>query len=394
MKKDNLSEFYTLSQLDELINISIYELQDSLNKYTEFEGLLYDKNKELFYAKGVFIVELSEIRGGSIFDENGEHIDNNVADVLVAVTGTKYCNNKELIDKTFNLKTGYALDTIIYSLPEFLKVADQWKIPIIKKTSELDKKQYNYKVERLNQKSNFTLMEASLIASDVSLEEQRGTEHFSPTTKHYQEMLCECVKGQNQNDFHLITKELWVEERIEHEPEGCRLFENGTKLVLRANVSLNMTIISKSEFLRWCEFMEIETGLSPEIKKVEESPEQLKVIIHNLENQLNNLDNELAELQLAGMNSTNKPSDSMEHKKLESKLALLEKNTFPVMTEKLKAMLKAQKKYWIDYEPTNLTTQKNISISICETLGIDPVKGNRGVDELTKAIQPDEIKRK
>jgi len=388
MDKIDEDRFLDYLQLQNLIEVQVYLVTNSLREYVDFKGLLFNKDKEEFYVDEVFIIETRE------FQSAEKHFISRDSHQLLAVTFRENSEMKSRRGNTYNVRGEREVGTVLYSYSEFIEKIGQLGIPLVKQITEMPQKGLNYSVDLINQKSNFTLEEASLIASNTSLEDQRGPDHYSQTTKHYLDILCECVKGQNQNGFHLMTKELWLEHSSEFSQSGLTKYENGVTLNVGADVSIDYTIISKSELLRWCGFMGIETGLSLETKKVEESSEQLKITIHNLENQLNDLDNELAKLQLESINCTNKSSDSKESKELESKLALSEENVFPIMTKKLKAMLAAQKKYWVDYDPTNLTTQKNISISICEILGIDPLKGSRGVDELTKAIQPDDIKRR
>ena len=388
MKKIDEDRFLDYLQLQALIEVQIDFVTDKLREYIDFKGLLFNGDEEEFYADEVFILETRE------FPTEDNHFISSNRHQLLAVT---FRDNSEMESRrgnTYNVRGQREIGTALYSYSEFIEKIDQLGIPLIKPITEMPQKRLNYSVDLINQKSNFTLEEASLIASNTSLEDQRGSDHYSKTTKHYLDILCECVKGQNQNNFHLMTKELWLEYSSEYSQSNLAKYENGVTLNVGDGVSIGYTIISKSELLRWCEFMAIDTGLTLDPTIVEESPEQLKITIHNLEKQLNNLDNELAEFQLEGMFSTSKSSGSAERKEPESKLALLEENTFPVMTKKLEAMLKAQKEYWVDYDPTNLTPQKNISMSICETLGIDPIKGSRKVDELTRAIQPDEIKRK
>ncbi len=74
----------------------------------------------------------------------------------------------------------------------------------------------------------------------------------------------------------------------------------------------------------------------------------------------------------------------------------IDTNSFPLITQKLKAMLDAQNKFWLNYDKENLPSQKAISNFISEQLGLTlTTKGtNRTADELAKAIQPDEIQRK
>jgi len=74
----------------------------------------------------------------------------------------------------------------------------------------------------------------------------------------------------------------------------------------------------------------------------------------------------------------------------------INKNTFPSMTLKLQVMLTAQNKYWDNYNKNKISSQQEISNFIADELGLKiTIKGtNRTADELAKAIQPDDVKRK
>lgn len=73
---------------------------------------------------------------------------------------------------------------------------------------------------------------------------------------------------------------------------------------------------------------------------------------------------------------------------------LLKKDIFPIMTPKLKAALKAQNNFWLSYDENHPPLQKTIKYFIEKELGLNHLKTNRDADELTRAIQPDNIKRK
>jgi len=85
-----------------------------------------------------------------------------------------------------------------------------------------------------------------------------------------------------------------------------------------------------------------------------------------------------------------------EIKQLWDEIELLKQNSFTTMTSKLQTMLVAQNKYWTNYDENKLCPQQEISNFIAEELKLNITANgtNRIADELAKAIQPDEIKRK
>jgi len=64
-------------------------------------------------------------------------------------------------------------------------------------------------------------------------------------------------------------------------------------------------------------------------------------------------------------------------------------STTPHQTQALTAMEQAIQKYWINYDPNNIPTQKSVSNFIAEQLG-KPIR-DRFTDELARAIKPDHI---
>ncbi len=107
--------------------------------------------------------------------------------------------------------------------------------------------------------------------------------------------------------------------------------------------------------------------------------------------------NEIAALKFENQELKNQMvlPNSVEEKSIKPKG--LNDYQFPIMTKKLSAMLKAQNKYWLDYDEKNPIRQNIIAASICDDLNLTPDKGstfNRTTAELAKAIQPDHISRK
>lgn len=111
------------------------------------------------------------------------------------------------------------------------------------------------------------------------------------------EILSECVKGQNQDDFHLITRELWVYSNMPTNHDNSTQYDNGTRLNISDNINCYMTIISKGELVRWCKYMDIETGLSCNQKDVDESVEALLLKNEKLEKKIEEQNMEIIDLK-------------------------------------------------------------------------------------------------
>jgi len=281
--------FYALWQLDILIDIPIQSIINLLTPYVEFKGLIYNENQQLLYVDGIFIAGKSEARGQGYY-ETEFGVEEDIQDTLVEVIGTIYSNNDSLINKHLRIETDNSkdLDLKMYSYDEFIEVISKIGIPLFDTEVPIPTKQFIYNVQQVNQKSNFTVDEAGSIASNCVLKNNIGsypqmTFEQNQLRIHNIEMLCECIKGQNQQGFHLITKELWCKQYCMDEGENSRRYDNGTSLKASAEINLELTIISKNEFIRWCEFMDIETGLTIGDEIENESIEFLKLEVERLQ---------------------------------------------------------------------------------------------------------------
>ena len=145
--------------------------------------------------------------------------------------------------------------------------------------------------------------------------------------------------------------------------------------------------------------MEIETGLGINSKEPPISVEALQVKINQLNNELERdrreYQREKERLEKA-LNSLNEELLQEKTNKQESFESEDESNglVFPISTKKLRAALKAQNKFWKDYNQGTFPLQKQVSAEIAEELGKKSNTTNRDAEELAKAIQPDEVKRR
>ena len=415
---DHSENFLTLEQIAKLIELPVSNIREMLSSFVYFKGLVYGHGHKIIYVDGYYIIEQTEL-GYDIYNrEDLERIENSgldVTEVIISIKGCEFSNNYDLIDVEVSLKNSLEIDAILYSYKQLCEIMKNLGAPEPKSINELSKKEYAYDVELLNQKSNYTLEQACRIAANLPLEEIYPYQQqpigtlkliLPPLVSHYQEVISECVKGQNQHEFHLITQELWVHSHDYDQNEPCsRRFDNGTKLVVSANVNLELTLISKSEFLRWCKYMDIDTGLNNYQKNCGESIEALKAENEKLKKQRRPTQqlppSMLNKNKNNNNNNNNNNNEEIERlntviKSLTDEVELLKGNSFSVMTSKLKVILATQNKYWISYDNMNLPTQQEISNFIAEKLNLTvTAKGtNRTADELAKAIQPDEIKRK
>jgi hypothetical protein len=266
--------------------------------------------------------------------------------------------------------------------------------PEPKPLMELSKKEYAYDIKLVNQKSNFSLSDASKIAANVYKTSIRGNvqQQYMPKTMalmdHYLELLSDCIKGTNQHDFKLHTVELWCSYNDEFGESYSKSYDNGIYLKQKATLDSKLTIISKREFVRWCKYENVDTGLTLENKDFEESIEALKAENKKLKAQV-------CPQQTPPNNDSEKVKQlNREIEQLREELDSVKANSFPIMTSHLKAALSAQKKYWLNYDVHHLPLQKNIQYHIQEVLNIDLKTDNRLSKSLSVAIQPDDIKRK
>lgn len=278
IKNDN--EFYTEAHLSRCIEIPIHTVTDDLNKFVKFKGLLRkDAESTPFYVDGYVIIEETRV------NQTGE---DEYEDSLVRVKCSKYCSRPELASKSYIVSMPFLIEEAFISYSEFKEALNNFGIPLTEKIENVPIKNFNYDVSLINQKSSFTLFEASKIAANLPLKSVSGFVPTDPSLIHLQEMLSECVKGQNQHNFHLISIELWVHTHDDYEP-CSRIYPNGTCLKVSTKIDLELTVIAKSEFLRWCKYMDIETGLYCDQKSIDESIEALKLELSESQEEVSRL---------------------------------------------------------------------------------------------------------
>jgi hypothetical protein len=411
---DYSENFITQEQIERVIELPFSEIDNMLIKYVYFKGLVYGRERVITYVDGYFIFKVSEIIIDDFTREELERdpylaeMDRLVSDadraplkMLEEIKGTKFSNNDDLIGVGLSPKISSELDVVLYSYKQLCQLMKKLGCPDPKPLTELAKKEYAYDVELVNQKSNFTLSEAVRIAANSYDTSKRRNAQvmYTPITgalmDHYLELLSDCIKGTNQHGFKLHTVELWCSYNDEGGESYSNSYDNGTYLKQKATLDSKLTIISKREFVRWCEYENVDTGLTLENKDFEESIEALKAENEKLKAQQRPAQ-QIPPSMLNKNNNEKIERLNTEIKSLTEEVELLKGNSFSVMTTKLKAILATQNKYWISYDNMNLPTQQEISNFIAEKLNLTvTVKStNRTADELAKAIQPDEIKRK
>ncbi|WP_157752189.1 hypothetical protein [Shewanella benthica] len=73
------------------------------------------------------------------------------------------------------------------------------------------------------------------------------------------------------------TLELWCSNNDEFGDRYSKRYDNGTYLKQSAVIDYELTVISKRELLRWCEYEGINTGLHYEARAFEDSIEALSL---------------------------------------------------------------------------------------------------------------------
>ncbi|MCD9481689.1 hypothetical protein GLP25_00615 [Photobacterium phosphoreum] len=107
MAKD--TNFFTASQMARSISIPFADIEEMLDPYIYFEGLVFIDDK-IRYVDGYFIIHKTEIDDPEFTREEIEsgyafcEPDMPVYNFLVEVKGTKYSNNDELIGTVYRLK--------------------------------------------------------------------------------------------------------------------------------------------------------------------------------------------------------------------------------------------------------------------------------------------------
>jgi len=388
MESKNGQEFYTEAHLSKCIEIPIYTVTEGLNKYVKFKGLLTENVESTpFYVDGYLIIDEARVT------QTGE---DEYEDKLVRAKCSKYCSRPKLENNSYIVSMHFLIEEAFISYSEFKIALNKFGIPLIEEAENVQTKDFNYDVSLVNRKSNFIVEDAAKIAANIYYTSHTpfNSDFPNPLKNHYMELLSDCIKGTNQDDFKLHTIELWCSYNDEFGDRYSKSYDNGTYLKQKAVIDYKLTIISKREFLRWCEYENIYTGLTYELRLFEESIEALKAENEKLKTQIRP-----QAFQQASPSMPN--NDNEKIKELNKKLgqltdesSLLKENSFPIMTPKLKAALNAQNKFWLSYDENNPPLQKTVKHFIEKELGLDSLKENRDAAELTRAIQPEEIKRK
>lgn len=399
MKSYEQYNFLTQEEIEKLIDISFDEIKEYLKPFVEFKGIILSENKPL-YVEGVFLIKDSEYYEPELTREqieNDYHLcepDIHTPHILNSIVGTPSCNKPKLEHELLTLKQPVEIKQVYFAHYSLCKVMKALGAPRPKKIDELSKKNYTYNVKLINQKSNFTLNDAAKIAANIDI---NGFPPPSSLANHYKELLSDCIKGTNQDNFKLHTVELWCSYYDECGERYSKSYDNGTYLKQKAELDYELTIISKREFIRWCEYEDVDTGLTYELKAFDESIEALKAENEKLKVQIRPQRFQQVPLVKPDNKSNEKVQQlNKEIEQLTEELDLLKERAFPVMTLKLRTILEAQKEFWVDYNKAQPPSQQIIINHLTEQLGLKMSSNgpNRTAAELAKAIQPDEIKRK
>ena len=398
---DYSKNFLTEEQIDEsnILALPLSEIRNQLDLYIHFKGIFENSDGKQLYADGYFTVE--EVFSSAYeFSEQEREQELHMTEgdwpnmlYVRAVKGTKYSNNSLFVDEVYKLKKDIELNEPLFFYENVIEICKEIGLPAPKPLEQVTKKRFNYDVDFENKKSVFTVAEALLITSNISSSESVTPVYLPNEYKYNLKSICDCIKGQHETGFHLITKELWVKSNDEFGGEASRWYENGTRLIPSAAIDLKNTLISKAELIRWCEFMGIDTGLEVNSKAPSLSVEALEVRLNKLNDELERERCEhQREKERLQKNIDSLNEELLQEKANEQELSESESDglVFPIRTKKLEAALSAQKKFWSDYDKNHPPLQKQIGAYIAEQLGKD--KG-RDAEELTKAIQPDEVTR-
>jgi hypothetical protein len=387
--------FITKTQIEKLVDIPFSEFGELLRPYIKFKGVVFNQSEPI-YAEGYFIIVNSEDIKGEFYSENkGERFPLcepvTPFAIVKVIKGTNASNAKHLFGKTLVLKNTVEVSELLFSFPELQSLMNKLGAPKARSLEELTKKEYSYDVNLLNQRSNFTLDDTAKIAANINL---NGFLPPNSLKNHYLELLSDCIKGSNQDDFKLHTVELWCSYHDEFGERYSKSYDNGTYLKQKVVLDYQLTIISKQEFVRWCEYESVDTGLTFEPKGFDESIEALKAENEKLKSQIRPQGFQQAPPSMPNNNSEKIKELNIKTDQLTEELDLLKNNSFPIMTSKLKAALRAQNKFWLSYDENNPPLQKTVRHFIEKELGLNSLKDNRDAAELTRAIQPEKIKRK
>lgn len=281
---DYSDNFITQDQVQKAIELPFSDVSEFLEQYIYYKGLVYTPEKNITYVNGYFIKGDTKICSPQFTREqieNDYHLtdpDMPVAEVLITMKGSKFSNKEELLEKELSLKSSQEIEKVWYSYKHLCELMDRFDCPPPKAINELHTKEYRYDVNLVNQKSNFTLEDAAKIAANEYSTDQNQfvSQLSSPLRNHYLELLSDCIKGTNQHNFKLHTIELWCSNYDESGERYSRYYDNGTYLKQKAVLDYQLTIISKQEFIRWCEYQNVDTGLKYEFKVTSDSIEALQ----------------------------------------------------------------------------------------------------------------------
>jgi hypothetical protein len=284
---DYSENFLTQDHIEKLIELPFINFHGMLDRYIYLKCLILGREAEITYVDGYFVIGSTEYN----YDDYGrEHIDEDYLltepdspEIVVSVKVTEFSNKDDLLGEEVNLISSQCIDVILYSYKQLGELMNKLGCPEPKPLMELSKKEYAYDIELVNQKSNFSLSDASKITANVYKTSIRSNlqQQYMPKTMalmdHYLELLSDCIKGTNQHDFKLHTVELWCSYNDEFGESYSKSYDNGIYLKQKATLDSKLTIISKREFVRWCEFEGVDTGLYYHPKDIEESVEALKL---------------------------------------------------------------------------------------------------------------------
>ena len=349
---DHSENFLTLEQIEKLIELPVSNIRDLLSSFVYFKGLVYGHGHKIIYVDGYYIIEQTEMAYDVYNREDIECLQSlgrDVSESIISIKGCEFSNNSDLIDVEVSLKNSLEIDVVLYSYKQLCEIMKNLGAPEPKCKSELTKKVYSYDLELINQKSNFTLNDAAKIAANIY---SISSINFIPIVGtqslyyHYVELLSDCIKGTNQHNFKLHTVELWCSHNDEFGESYSKTYDNGTYLKQKATLDLELTIISKHEFIRWCEFESVDTGLYYQPKNFEESIDALLLKNENLEKKIDELNMEIINLSL---NSDPKEKQTnLYPPELQLSIDAFEKlcmNQQPLPTnEKIKEWLKSESK--------------------------------------------------
>lgn len=283
MENKNGQEFYTDAHLSKCIEIPIYTVTEVLNKFVKFKGLLTENVESTpFYVDGYIIIDEARVT------QTGE---DEYEDRLVRAKCSKYCSRPELENNSYIVSMPFIIEEAFISYSEFKIALDKFGIPLINEAESVQTKDFNYDVSLVNRKSNFTLEDAAKIAANIYSTGQNEITSLlpNPLKNHYLELLSDCIKGVNQDAFKLHTIELWCSYIDEFGERYSKSYENGTYLKQKAVLDYQLTIISKQEFVRWCEYENIDTGLTYEPKRFGESIELLRMELNDSQKEVSRL---------------------------------------------------------------------------------------------------------